>query len=172
MRPAISVIFIALLSVCAHSQNYLAKVMNSTDIASYEGKVIQYGFYLGFGAWFPSESSPQYNFTENENLAQIISVKGKSQLYLNSGGDACPNLCTFQGTFSTWNGQPQIESVTLPDGSIVNRVSGTLLGTFTYGARKLSGVTARFYFESYSATFADQDWVNAPGALMVEISPN
>ena len=51
-------------------------------------------------------------------------------------------------------------------------MSGTLIGTFTINGRTFQGVAARFYFESYSATFVDQDWVNAPGGLIVELFPN
>jgi hypothetical protein len=33
-------------------------------------------------------------------------------------------------------------------------------------------VTARFYFETYPSRYQDNVWVNAPGALIVELLPN
>jgi hypothetical protein len=156
------------------AQYYSAGTTVAYVLPSLQGEILQYSFPLAIGFWVPWQQAGKYKFQNNPNSAEIITLKssGVSQLLLTNNSDFCKEGCSYDGFFTTWNAQPQIESVVLPDGSIGTRVSGTLTGTFTIGSNVYNNASARFYFETYPSKYQDNVWVNAPGGLIVELQPN
>jgi hypothetical protein len=171
-----ALVFASLLLCVAplSAQYYSAGATFAYVLPNMGGEILQYSFPLSIGFWTPWQQSGKYKFGNNPNSAEIITLKstGASQLLLLNDSDICKEGCSYDGFFTTWNAQPQIESIVLADGSIGTRVSGTLAGTFTIGSKSYSNVTARFYFETYPSRYQDNVWVNAPGALIVELLPN
>ncbi|MFZ0479393.1 MAG: hypothetical protein WAL71_09600 [Terriglobales bacterium] len=156
------------------AQYYSAGTTVAYVLPNMGGEILQYSFPLAIGFWIPWQQAAKYKFQNTPNTAEMITLKssGASELLVLNDSDFCKAGCSYDGFFTTWNAQPQIESVVLPDGSIGTRVSGTLTGTFTIGSKVYDNASARFYFETYPSKYQDNVWVNAPGALIVELQPN
>ena len=171
------VLVLASLLLCVvplSAQYYSAGTTVAYVLPNITGEILQYSFPLAIGGWIPWQQAGKYKFQNGPNLEEIITLKssGVSQLLLTNNSDFCKAGCSYDGYFTTWNAQPQIENVVLPDGSIGTRVSGTLTGTFTIGSNVSNNVSARFYFETYPSRYQDNVWVNGPGGLIVELQPN
>jgi len=173
LRTLFPLALLLMSSLCS-AQYYLVAIDGTVaGLPAPQGApVIQLSFPLSWGMWDPAMTGNDPP-KDDANSAYIITKKGQPSMFtLNSSTGICSSGCSYQGTFLTYNGKPQIESVLMPDGSVLTRVSGTLVGRFTWGAQSRDGITARLYFETYPkwASETQNGWVNALGVAIVELA--
>jgi hypothetical protein len=128
---------------------------------------IQYDIGFDPGAWKPTQQGDVYNFNYIPGMVQILTVNGVSKLYANTSANSCSvsGGCTYKAEFI---GPLRQETVKMPNGSTVTRISGTCKGEFSDPTGKLwTGVYGRIYFETAPET--DNTIQAEPGELIIEL---
>jgi hypothetical protein len=149
----------------------------ATILPDLQGVPIQYAFPVSpFGEWIPSFHAKKFDFSTIDNVMQVQTVNGVTQLHLRDTHDLCGHVkvppagfCSFDGTL-----QGPINTITTNltgEAGWTNHVSGLFLGTFIgpYGV-EYDNVYAYLTFDTFP-TLNTVYWP-ATGGVTVVLSNN